>query len=58
MSAMPEVQPVIESVRLSDDERSLLMALADTDPDVVAFAKAGGLEPDPVCSASGSCGSA
>lgn len=51
MSAMPEVQPVIESVRLSDDERSLLMALADTDSDVVAFAKAGGLEPDPVCSA-------
>jgi hypothetical protein len=48
MSAMPEVQAVLESVRLSDDDQSLLIALADTDPDVVAFAKAGGLEPDPV----------
>jgi hypothetical protein len=51
MSALPESPSVIENVRLSSDCSCLLLALADTDPEVVAFAKAGGLEPDPVAAA-------
>lgn len=52
MSGVPhQVTPgVIENVQLSGDERTLLVAITDTDPEVVAFAKAGGLGEDPVAS--------
>lgn len=45
MSA-PKHQDAIESVHLSTDERALMTSLIHEDPEVVAFAKAGGLGED------------
>jgi hypothetical protein len=41
----------IESAYVSPDEEALMVSLVDRDPDVVAFAKAGGLGEDPVAGA-------
>lgn len=40
-------QDAIESVHLSPDEKALMVSLVHEDPDVVAFAKAGGLGENP-----------
>lgn len=47
----PGSPSVDESVRLTADDNCVLFALADTDPEVVGFVKAGGLGPDPVTAA-------
>lgn len=46
MSAVPKMQDAIESVHLSLDEKALMVSLVHQDPEVVAFAKAGGLGED------------
>jgi hypothetical protein len=38
----------IESVHLAPDDKALMVSLVDRDPEVVSFAKAGGLGDDPV----------
>ena len=44
MTAVPKQQPpLIERVLLSPDELTLLVSVADTDAEVVAFARSGGL---------------
>ena len=48
MTAAPKPPPAIETVHLSPDASALLLSLVDTDPEVVAFAKSGGLGDDPV----------
>lgn len=48
MTAAQKNPPVIESVRLAPDETALFVSLVDTDPEVLAFAKAGGLGDDAV----------
>jgi len=48
MTAVPKQPGIIESVQLSPDDTALLVALADTDTEVVTFAKSGGLGDDAV----------
>jgi hypothetical protein len=43
VSAVPKRHDAIEGVYLSPDEKALMMSLVHQDPEVVAFAKAGGL---------------
>jgi hypothetical protein len=46
-AAVPKKQDAIESVYLSPDEKALMVSLVHQDPEVVAFAKSGGLGEDP-----------
>ena len=46
-AAVPKKQDAIESVHLSPDEKALMVSLVHQDPEVVAFAKSGGLGEDP-----------
>ena len=47
MAAVRKSKDVIESVHVSADEKALLVSLVHEDPEVVAFAKCGGLGDDP-----------
>jgi hypothetical protein len=47
VSAVPKKHDAIEGVYLSPDEKALMMSLVHQDPEVVAFAKAGGLGENP-----------
>jgi hypothetical protein len=48
MTAAQKQPPLIESVHLAADELTLLISVADTDAEVITFAKSGGLSDDAV----------